>query len=94
MDSGGKEAQRDLQIPLYWKQISMGLQELFSAQEELYKRIEKILRPTIPKQETDLMPPDTGLDDLCTVACDFVRVRDDIRTQLRHTVNVLERLEI
>jgi hypothetical protein len=87
-----KEAMRDLQIDLYWKQLSCGMQELIAAQNELHDRLGRILRPEVPRK--GMPEPDPGAEDLCQLACDLMRVRDDIQTQLRVTVDILERLEL
>jgi hypothetical protein len=88
-----KEA-RDLQIDLHWKQLMSKLQESAAAQDELLDRLERVMRPNEKIESEKEMEQHAFGADLCPLALEFVRVRNDIANQLRRTVDVLERLEL
>ena len=92
MNTPQDAGQRDLQVNGYWNDLMSELGKLFEAQSELYRRLNRVLRPTGEEKESDQLKVEAG--GLCPIAYDFAQNCNIVHNQLNNIQDILDRLEI
>ena len=92
MNTQQDAAQRDLQVSKYWEEFLAELNRLFKAQAELYKRLDKVLRPRAHEEKLEQTKIDSG--ELCSIAYELAMNCKIVNLQLNNIQDILDRLEI